>query len=377
MKPGPKLDTRTQVSQDIHGTEPLTFDGKEWTQVTSEVNWAHNPNNHWVSLGSSSEFRENLFIDVTSELFMDLRMKAVMECEGKSIPEVLETINRLVNDINLESQRWKGQLPDNKQLEATLKVQIQSKPRDEQGFVNLNLDELAEQGLLVCRHRAVIAASLIASMIDAQILPEGNVRQYRSSIDDSQGQIIGSHTWATFRESTSGELWLCDPTWNNSLKVEKGSENLEKYGEIAVAEMIERLDRLDGVETPKFKEPPIVNLKRPLTKEELLKEVSKLDEDIDIAKDNLTRTDLSADTIRKFEDRVTKLTEMKQNMLQQIQALDIQAKGKNEEKKDEFGVFNTPVHTPGRSAHHAQTKAQKDVKVESPSVESPRTKQGL
>jgi serine/threonine protein kinase len=244
------LVMRTRLAQDKHGSAPVQFDNKIWEQVGADVNFVDRPTSYVVSLGSSDK-RERLFLDTNSPAVTDLKNRIEAQCHGKTVREILEIVNKEVDNLSTRHQDVRGQSRDtiernlDKRLEEYLEKRskglIPGKPANK----DVPMDELMENGILVCRHKGLLAASIMGGLIDKKILPEGAARQYRSDIQDRTGKTIGAHTWSVYRDAATGELWVNDPRWAQIKKVDPRYPQDIGYGIPAVKQMIKRLDDID------------------------------------------------------------------------------------------------------------------------------------
>ncbi|MBI2791309.1 MAG: hypothetical protein HYX61_05075 [Gammaproteobacteria bacterium] len=237
-----ELMGRSVISQQVHGDiSEVQFDHKPWQIVNSKTNWVNNANKQWVSLGSSKS-RERLFFDENSPVVTELKAQALLACKGKDIATVLDTVNALVNDLT--AQPGKSRQDVERSLDAQLEELLREKrktlgPSDD---INIHFDELVEKKILVCRHKGLLAASILAHLVENNILPQGCVRQYRSSLKIND-KIIGAHTWSVYRNATTGDLWMCDPRWQTAKNVTQEYNHLAaRYGNSALSDMVKRLD---------------------------------------------------------------------------------------------------------------------------------------
>lgn len=241
-----KHETRTYLSVLMHGQkESESFQGKDWQVVNSEINWVGNKNTLWVSLGSSYS-REKLFFNENLPKIMTLKAKACKACKGKTIPVILGIVNDLVN--KLTAIRNKNLIDTEAWIDERLKNLIidsrahQQKKQDE--CVSLSMETLLEERVLVCRHKALIAAALLRELVEKGILPFGRVRQFRDQI--IHHHRVSGHTWVVYRDITTGDLWICDPRLHVVANVNKYFTALEAmYNRSTLCSMVERLDRQD------------------------------------------------------------------------------------------------------------------------------------
>lgn len=251
--PSENLDlmTRSYYSTQIHGTaDTVVFDNQDWQVVNSKVNFVGNANTKWASLGASLE-RERLFFDANSQYVLHLKNVAEQVCAGKEIGDVLVTVNMLINlltEVDGVSPLEVESGLDGR-LDELLKEKRKALP--DGAYIDIYFDDLAKEKILVCRHKGLLAASILAHLVEKNILPEGCVRQYRSSLKIND-EIIGAHTWAVYRDAKTGDLWMCDPRWKTAKNVTKEFERLANaYGSPAMSDMVKRLnveDRLHLIE---------------------------------------------------------------------------------------------------------------------------------
>lgn len=242
-----ELVARSTISDYVHGKEDsVSHDGLVWKKVNSTVNWVGQENKHWISLGGSSN-RERLFFNENSDIIQKLKEKARIACANKSIPEVLGIVNTLINSITAREGITSSNVE--KMLDGELEQYLSFK-KLHTGNLDVDMDELIKQKILVCRHKGLLAASILGHLVENKVLPAGNVRQYRSTLMKGK-EVIGAHTWAVYRDSTTGNLWMCDPRWRTARNVTTQFEALalKGYGEQALNAMIKRLDQEDGIQS--------------------------------------------------------------------------------------------------------------------------------
>lgn len=251
-----QLNLRSVVAQNVHGKGPIYFNGQNWKQVTSEVDFAKEKDRHLVSLGSS-QTRERLFIDLQSETINKLYNDIAKQCQGKTPEEILKIVNKEIDKITAPEGSNREQIE--RQLDARLDKYLNDRenglkppnPRNR----DVQIDELMQEGILVCRHKGLLAGAMMGRLVQNKLLPEGSTRQYRSDIQDSKGNAIGAHCWSVYREAQSGKLWVNDPRWAHVVQVTGTPENALQigYGVPAIKMMVERLDKLDASVSPPVK----------------------------------------------------------------------------------------------------------------------------
>ncbi|MBN9286868.1 MAG: hypothetical protein BGO43_05060 [Gammaproteobacteria bacterium 39-13] len=244
MNKMPELELleRSVISVKMHGDAPeVTYADQNWQVVNSKLNWVNSTHSRWVSLGSTKE-RERLFFDENSDPVLVIKHKAEHACRGKDISETLTLVNTLINELTaIEgiSDRGVERSLDAKLAQFLIQKRTMLHP---DAHIDVHFDELVEKKILVCRHKGLLAASILAHLVEKGLLPEGCVRQYRSSLKVN-GNYIGAHTWAVYRDSTTGDLWMCDPRWRTAKNVTKEFEDLaQKYGDPTLSDMIKRLE---------------------------------------------------------------------------------------------------------------------------------------
>jgi len=236
-----ELIDRSTLADQLHGTQDtVEYNNQSWKKVSSKVNWVKNPNSLWVSLGSAVE-RERLFFDENSSTVTKLKQKILTSCAGKSIENALNIINSLINELTHVEGKSIFAVETNLdgELDLFLSLVHEKKPGK---FIDVHFETLVKNKLLVCRHKALLAASLLAHLVENKILPQGIVRQYRSELAYEHG-IGGAHTWATYRDLTTGHLWICDPrnrlVYNMATKYDHAVKAL---GKTTLEVMVKRLD---------------------------------------------------------------------------------------------------------------------------------------
>ncbi len=232
-----QIESRTYASVLMHGKhETQSFQGQEWRTVDTTLNWVGHHNKLWVSLGSDLN-REKIFFDENSKIIQVLKIEICKLSRGNSISDILRTVNTLVNTYT------------KKQTNATVESRLiaylnECRQKQKEHVVSLHMDEIIANQLLVCRHKALIVASLLRELVEQKILPFGQVRQYRSKINIPGRPFY--HTWAVYRDNHSGHLWMCDARSN---LVQNVNTDFNKLIPIctreALAFMIERLDEQD------------------------------------------------------------------------------------------------------------------------------------
>lgn len=234
FKPLLNLIPRTTQSALLHGNEStIDFEGTTWTKISSQTNFTHNTNRYWVSLGSSLA-REKIFFDSESNKILELTKLMIPPATLETPHNIFIHVNNVINNI-----------PTIQGIQNVV------------GYTNVRLDELIDKGQLVCRHKVLIAAKGIATLISRGLLPEGPVRCYRTEQDKKPNS---AHTFVTYRHKETNELWIIDPTWNRTYNL-SGSQipyhrldeladrgqvaGADAYGTLAITDMIKRLDYED------------------------------------------------------------------------------------------------------------------------------------
>lgn len=246
----PSFLDRTVLSYKVHGNATaLLFGGKRYRKIHSEINWVEAKNTLWSSVGSSKN-REHLLFDENSAFMEGLKELAVERCQHLrgNIPALLAEVNFLVNLLTFQPGLTRNQVEatlDDK-LHAYIDRKKASDQTNDSPYITMN--ELVRNRILVCRHKAILAACLLAELVKTGILPEGIVRQYRSNIQ--HGTHEGVHTWAVYREENSNDLWICDPRWDYVQNVSRSFQAAanQGYGTATIYKMISRLNKLDNEE---------------------------------------------------------------------------------------------------------------------------------
>ncbi|MBS0285808.1 MAG: hypothetical protein JSR17_00410 [Proteobacteria bacterium] len=197
--------SRSGLSAMVYGyIEYMSFLSQQWHLVTTEVNWVRNGEHRWVSLGSHPTLREKLFFDEHSMAIAELKHQALVLCQGKTIDQVLKIVCNIINNIT----RIPGEHVT--QTEARIDFELNNFLRliytQQNSAPSLLLDDLIKLKLLVCRHKALISCALLRHLTENGILPNGSVRQYRTTLPNG-----GGHTFSVYRDFSSGQLWICDP----------------------------------------------------------------------------------------------------------------------------------------------------------------------
>ncbi|MBS0287693.1 MAG: hypothetical protein JSR17_10375 [Proteobacteria bacterium] len=246
---GPKLllTARTFKMQQVHGTDTSErHENKDWTRLSSEIDWVGNRNNLWVSNGCSLN-REKLLFDSKSELIQELKARVVERCKGKSIEETLLIVNESINNLNNMDGKSYEEIEEtvDRRLDIYIGQQMMNQLTSTSPMITM--ESLIEEKLLVCRHKGLLAASLIAHLVEEGILPFGNVRQYRSDLAFGHYKN-GAHSWSVYRNHETGEIWICDPRNQAVFLLPKDTVNAEYLlGNTTIEDMITRLDELDGL----------------------------------------------------------------------------------------------------------------------------------
>lgn len=247
---------RTFIATHFHGNDDKIFRGERYKQVTHEIDFSHDTNTHWVSLGFGRD-RERLFLDqnsafvstITEKIVRTLRDKIVIpepftlqEHNFLSVKQVLEIVNNTIDALTAPIGTDRAFIE--KHLDLKLDTFLKEKERNSEGFIDVTLDELAEKNILVCRHKGLLAASILGSLVKNGMLPYGHVHQYRSTLTDDAGNPIGAHTWAVYRLARQNDIWICDPRWLTAEKADSLSVKRD-YGEHVIKKMIRKLNLAD------------------------------------------------------------------------------------------------------------------------------------
>lgn len=243
--------TRTEAANRLHGTGNVVFEGLQWQPVQTDVNFAENPVTRFVSLGQSLE-RERLFVNTESTLIGSLLYFIIEEARNKPVQEVLEIVNSKIDNLTTNHLKYKGltreqiesQLDD--KLDKYLELRKQGKVPNKPNNLDVTIDELVDEGVLVCRHKAILAAFMMGKLIELNILPLGSARQYRSELQNQEGETIGAHSWSVYRQAQTGEVWVNDPRWAQVVKVDPNNLAALRYGTPAAERMMSRLNKLDA-----------------------------------------------------------------------------------------------------------------------------------
>jgi hypothetical protein len=242
---------RTILSNHHHNfAKMLSHKGAAWQVISTDIDLTQSfQNQKWVSLGSSNS-RENLFFDTNTPRLKLMKLHNRNSCRGKSVREILEIVARNVDELTSDEVSPRDLIE--RQLEHKLFSFLEERAKAllPGESLNIEMDELIDKKILVCRHKGLIAAALIADLVQQQILPFGSVRQYRSGLREYGKSQIGAHVWAVFRDFSTGELWHCDPRWLKVREVNREKSTLvaDGYGSETIDYMIKRLDELDSFE---------------------------------------------------------------------------------------------------------------------------------
>lgn len=236
---------RTFLSNHVHGAAPtITYESEQWLKVNSKIDWVKSTNTQWVSVGSSRD-REHIIFNENSEKIRHLKQEAIQQCQDKigNIHEILSTVNEIVNQLTDQPKVSRRSVESG--LDDLLTNFIRDKKLSNHASLEspaITIDELIDEKILVCRHKGLLVASLLAELVRQGILPEGTVRQYRTQLDTG-----GVHTFATYREKSSNELYICDPRWQYVENVSKSADQVAQkgYGINAVQIMVDKLNILD------------------------------------------------------------------------------------------------------------------------------------
>ncbi|MBS0289631.1 MAG: hypothetical protein JSS07_06315 [Proteobacteria bacterium] len=246
------LTPRTVMTQIKHGDLPISFNNEVWEQLTHEVNWANEGHTKkYVSMGQS-DTRERIFIDANSEYMNKLKKDAEV-CKDKSIAETLAYINTYIANLLTNNPVNNGKSISilNKDMEKRLSKYIADRKAglliDKNGKqlpnnTDIRIEEFIDAGLMVCRHRVLLAACIIGYLIDQKMLPGGRVYAYRSEVQFANGNNMGAHYWAIYSEQQRSSLWLCDPTWGQNKELNINNLGTSKYGEAATLDMVKRIN---------------------------------------------------------------------------------------------------------------------------------------
>ncbi len=174
-----QLIGRTMQAREVHGKSPtMTFEGRQWKTVSADIDWASEAPSHWALLGSSYT-QENLYFDENTEFVKNFKRIAEDPCKGKSTRDVLNTVKMMVNRMTDMPGKTRFE------VESTLDDRLESFIADKRKylkpyqFANITFEELAAHKLLVCRHKGLLAASVIGHLVKKGVLPQGTAREYR------------------------------------------------------------------------------------------------------------------------------------------------------------------------------------------------------
>lgn len=238
------LISRTQISEQVNGTSrTVQYQGKLWQTVHSKIDFVSHANRRWVSMGGGT-LRERLFFDSNSPLVKGLKEEITQQCHGKSIQECLQIVNRAINSLN-GSPDIVSEEEVKRGSDLDRFIQSQKIKQNNCNPIDLGIEKFVEKKLLVCRHKGLLAASILAHLVKHHILPIGKVRQYRSTLRHGKKEY-GAHTWAVYRD-VNGQLWICDPQWDIVAKTHDPASVsiLEGYGDATLNEMVKRMDSED------------------------------------------------------------------------------------------------------------------------------------
>jgi hypothetical protein len=231
---------RTVGAEKLHGAKDIPYDGKDWKQVNTDVDFSKDDTRYMVSLGGTTS-REMLLFDRESDKIKRIYNQIKENSKGKTdIKEILEIVNKGIDDLTTKGDKWKGQ--SRRQIEDALDEDLRNFLKKKGGnSPKVSIDELIDQNLLVCRHKGLLAAHVMGKLIQDGILPPGKARQYRSLLDDG-----GAHSWSVYREDSTRDLWDVDPRWFQVKIIDqKSSIDETGYGSIAKATMVQRLNDID------------------------------------------------------------------------------------------------------------------------------------
>ncbi len=202
---------------------------------------------------------ERLLIDLDTPKLQDLLCKLEKATEGKNVERILEIVNEMVDSFSTHHPSVKGQTRN--QVEANLGKRLTDYlNKRKAGLIenkmpslDIPLEELIDEGLLVCRHKGIIASIAIGHLVQKKILPQGSVRSYRGEIFNEQGQFIGAHAWSVYAQILSNSMFVVDPRWQRVKSVDPKNPEDIGYGIAAVRGMVERLTVCDKATLHKFK----------------------------------------------------------------------------------------------------------------------------
>jgi len=234
--------TRTMRAKQVHGCAKIKhYLGSHWRMVSIEENFVNSQNCLWVSLGESSD-REILLFNTSSSKILQLKKLALKRCNQKNIVTILQQVSEIINELSDEPNQSRRVL--NSSIEARLNTFLKKcVKKNPYSGLQITMDSFIDEKLLVCRHKGLLAACIIAHLVENKILPEGYVRQYRSDFMDS------AHTWSIYYNKIKKEVWLCDPQWEQVFNVTRekkiNSALYQKgfgYGKEIIDIMLKRLE---------------------------------------------------------------------------------------------------------------------------------------
>jgi len=239
-----KLNSRTVYREERYGKEDVFYLGTKWKPINSAINMVGSQNTKWVY----QSYQLHEFIDEHSDLVKKLRRNALLECKSKSTEDILIYVNNIINDFNKKNKENMTYREIEKNIDKALDEFMEKIPKDENGEQIITIEEIANEGLLICRHRAMLAASILRSLVEEGILPRGMVRVYRSELLNEKDENQGAHAWAVYRDIEADKLWLCDPRWETATQVKPNFEGITEYGLHVINDMNIRLNTEDKAE---------------------------------------------------------------------------------------------------------------------------------
>lgn len=282
------LHMYTKVANEYFGrTFSFTYPGETRARVVPQigVDWDFADRNNIIPRYGVSTVAnddcERLFIDQQSPALKNLikrihdeikKQSDINKSKGKgelSVPETLAIVSKIVDETSTKNQKRYPRMNRNQiegRVDADLKDYLEKRKkgliRGRPADLNVTIEELMDEGLMVCRHKGMLAAIVVGVLAHDGILPEGSSRNYRTELHDDRLHITGAHAWAVYREKETGKMWVIDPRWEQVKEVDRAtgkmsifdpstgkykdadSEN-QGYGHGAVKQMVRRLDKKD------------------------------------------------------------------------------------------------------------------------------------
>lgn len=220
----------------------ININGIGYIQVTMEIDFSLLYAAGFIYFVSSGGERERITIDLNSDkinkIYSDLLCVII---ESEKTESKLKALNKVVNNLSsiLESKldfKVSKFICDKQKKLGTLKPII-------------SIEEFIEEGLLICRHKALLVCALLAKLVNNKnnIIPTGRVYQYRTNLLDSKRNLLGAHSFCVFYNEINSSHYIIDPRWRLvlNLNLEKDfNKAIQEYGEIEIKTMLERFDNL-------------------------------------------------------------------------------------------------------------------------------------